>query len=94
MRKFVIDGKDLIRAITRPNSVTIAWPFLIANRADDGVLSITDYSTDFPQQGYFPVYKDIDKFCKGLETGFKCTIYLIGDDEINIGKMEKVVDKF
>lgn len=94
MRRFVINRRDLIRAITRPNSVTIAWPFLIANRTYDGVLSITDYSTDFPRQGYFPVYKDIEKFRKGLEIGFKCSIYLIGDDEINIGKMEKVVDKF
>lgn len=87
MRSFVIDSKDLISAITRPNSVIIAWPFLIANKADDGVLSVTDYSTDFPHQGFFPAYKDIERFRQGLEIGFKCTIYLTGDDEINIGKM-------
>lgn len=94
MRQFVIDSRDLTRAITRPKSVVLAWPFLIANMVDDGVLSVTDYSNDFPRQGYFPVYKDIDKFRKGLEIGFKCTIYLTGAAEINIGKMEKVVDNF
>ena len=87
MRRFVIDSRDLASAITRPNSVTIAWPFLIANRAYDGVIDVTDYSTDCPRQGYFPVYKDVEKFRKGLEIGFKCTIYLIGGNEINIGKM-------
>lgn len=94
MRRFVIDSRDLASAITRPNSVTIAWPFLITSIADDGVISVTDYSTDFPRQGYFPMYKDIEEFRAGLEIGFNCTIRLIGPDEINIGKMEKVVDKF
>ena len=94
MRRFVIDRRDLISAITRPNSVTIAWPFIISNMADDGVLSVTDFSTECHRQGYFPMYKDIEEFRKGLEIGFKCTICLIGDSEINIGKLEKVVDKF
>lgn len=94
MRRFVIDSRDLTSAITRPNSVVIAWPFLITNKADDGVLSVSDYSTDWPRQGYFPMYKDIEEFRKGLEICFKCTICLIGDSEINIGKLEKVVDKF
>lgn len=94
MRRFVINSRDLSSAITRPNSVVIAWPFLIKNRADDGVIDVTDYSTEYSRQGYFPVYKNIEEFRKGLEIGFKCTIYLIGDSEINIGKMEKVVDKF
>lgn len=93
MREFVIDSRDLTSAITRPYSITIAWPFIISNMADDGVLSVTDYSDDWPRQGYFPIYKDVDKFSRGLEIGFKCTIFLTGDSEINIGKMEKVVDK-
>lgn len=94
MRRFVINDKDLYSAITRPYSITIAWPFIISNMADDGVLSVTDFSTECHRQGYFPMYKDIEEFRKGLEIGFKCTIYLIGGNEINIGKMEKVVDKF
>lgn len=94
MRRFVIDSRDLISAISRPKSVVIAWPFLITNMADDGVLSVSDYSTDWPRQKYFPMYKDIEEFRKGLEIGFKCTIMLIGSNEINIGKLEKVVDKF
>lgn len=94
MRRFVIDSRGLISAITKPNNVVIAWPFLIKNRADDGVIDVIDYSTEISRQGYFPIYKDIEEFRKGLEIGFKCTIYLIGNDEINIGKMEKVVDKF
>lgn len=94
MRRFVIDSRDLASAITRPYSITIAWPFIISNMGDDGVLSVTDFSTECHRHGYFPMYKDIEEFCKGLEIGFKCTIRLIGPDEINIGKMEKVVDKF
>lgn len=94
MREFLIDSRDLTRAITRPKSVVLAWPFLIANRADDGVIDVTDYSNEWPRQGYFPVYRDIEEFRVGLEIGFNCTIRLIGPDEINIGKMEKVVDKF
>lgn len=94
MRRFVINSRDLASAITRPYSITIAWPFIISNMADDGVLSVTNYSTECHRQGYFPMYKDIEELRKGLERGFKCVIKLIGDNEINIGKMEKVVDKF
>lgn len=87
MRRFVIDSKDLANAITRPNSITIAKPFTIANMADDGVISVIDYSTEWPHQGYFPVYKDIERFRQGLELVFQCTVYLTGDDKINIGKL-------
>lgn len=87
MRRFVIDSNNLANAITRPNSVTIAWPFIITNMADDGVMSVTDYSEIVPHQGYLPMYKDMGKFRQGLEIGFKCTIYLTGDDKINIGKL-------
>jgi hypothetical protein len=94
MRRFVIESRDLISAITRPYSITIAWPFIISNMANDGVLSVTDFSNDSHIHRYFPVYKDVEEFRKGLEIGFKCTIMLIGSNEINIGKLEKVVDKF
>lgn len=87
MRRFVINSRDLANAITIPNSITIAWPFTITNMTGDGVISVTDYSEIIPHQGYFPVYKDIERFRQGLEIGFKCTIYLIGDSVINIGKL-------
>lgn len=87
MRRFVIDSKDLANAITIPNSVTIAKPFIIINMVDDGVIAVTDYSTEGPRLKYFPAYKDIESFRQGLEKSFECTIYLTGDDKINIGKL-------
>lgn len=87
MRRFVIDSKDLISAITRLNSVVITGPFIIANNAEDGVMSVTDYSTGLPLQRYLPVYKDVEKFRQGLETGFKCIIDLTGDDKIVLGRL-------
>lgn len=87
MRSFVIDSKDLANALTRPNSVTIAWPFIITNKVENRILYVCDYGTYFPQQGFFPIYDDIEEFRRGLEIGFNCTIHLTGDDKINIGKL-------